>query len=260
MFIYGKIIGGILGALIAGPMGLVIGVFAGHFFDKGLAINQRLLVPDVALAKKVFFRTTFMVMGYIAKADGYVSEKEIEMARSVMRQLHLSQDQKLAAIQYFNQGKSPQFNLDERLDLFIKNCGYHPQLIQMFVEIQLKAAFVEGLREPFKRQILERICDRLDIPHAVLSQMESQYYAERVFHEPRRTPQDELSSAYALLGIKSTATNAEIKKAYRVSMSQHHPDKLVAKGLPEEMIKIATEKTQKIQKAYEIICQARGIN
>jgi DnaJ like chaperone protein len=259
MYIYGKIVGGMLGALVAGPLGLVIGVFVGHFFDKGLALNQRLLVPDIALAKKVFFKTTFMVMGYIAKADGYVSEREIEMARSVMSQLRLSQEQKLAAIQYFNQGKSPQFDWDERMNIFVKNCGYHPQLIQMFVEIQLKAAFVDGIRDSFKRQVLERLCDRLDIPRAVLERMESQYYAERVFREPKRTPQDELSSAYALLGTTSKATNAEIKKAYRVSMSQHHPDKLVAKGLPEEMIRMATEKTQKIQKAYEIICQSRGI-
>lgn len=260
MFIYGKIIGGFLGALIAGPLGLIVGVFVGHFFDKGLALNQRLLVPDVALAKKVFFKTTFMVMGYIAKADGYVSEREIEMARNVMRQLQLTQNQKLAAIQYFNQGKSSEFNWDERMNIFVKNCGYHPQLIQMFVEIQLQAAFVDGIRDPFKRQILEKLCDRLDIPRSVLATMESQYYAERVFREPKRSAQDELSSAYALLGITSKATDAEVKKAYRVSMSQHHPDKLVAKGLPEEMIRMATEKTQKIQKAYEIICKSRGIN
>jgi DnaJ like chaperone protein len=51
-----------------------------------------------------------------------------------------------------------------------------------------------------------------------------------------------------------------LKKAYRKMMSQNHPDKLVAQGLPPEMIKLATEKTQKIQAAYEQICTARGVN
>ena len=64
---------------------------------------------------------------------------------------------------------------------------------------------------------------------------------------------------YASLGINKSATEAEIKKAYRKQMSQHHPDKLLAKGLPEEMIKIATEKTQNIKAAYDRICAAKGI-
>ena len=60
-------------------------------------------------------------------------------------------------------------------------------------------------------------------------------------------------------GISEQASPAEIKKAYRKQMSQHHPDKLLAKGLPEEMIKIATEKTQNIKAAYDRICAAKGI-
>ncbi len=258
MYIFGKIIGGAFG-LLFGPLGFILGVIVGHFFDKGLALNERFLVPDVALAQKVFFKTTFMVMGYIAKSDGHISEKEIEMARKIMGQLNLSSEQRLNAMKYFNWGKSAQFHWEESMDSFIRNCGYHPQLIQMFVECQLKAAFVDGLDNRFKREVLEQLCNKLNIPRSVLSQMESQLYAERVFREPHRTPQDELASAYALLGIASKVTDKEVKKAYKQAMSQHHPDKLVAKGLPDNMIKMATEKTQKIQKAYEYICQSRGM-
>lgn len=259
MYIYGKIIGAMLGSLIAGPLGLILGILVGHFFDRGLALNARQASPDISLAKKMFFKTTFMIMGYIAKSDGRVSEREIQMARDVMTQLHLNVEQKMQAIQYFNQGKAPQFNWSAIMDNFINHCGYHPQLLQMFIELQLKAAFVDGLENRYKRQAIEKICDKLNVPRSVLAQMESQFYAERVFKEPRRTPQDELSSAYALLGISVRSSDQQVKKAYRQQMSHHHPDKLVAKGLPEEMIKMATEKTQKIQKAYEIICQARGI-
>ena len=69
--------------------------------------------------------------------------------------------------------------------------------------------------------------------------------------------QPTISSAYKILGINKTASDAEVKKAYRRLMSQHHPDKLIAKGLPEEMIKLATEKTQKIKAAYEQIKKSR---
>ena len=60
-----------------------------------------------------------------------------------------------------------------------------------------------------------------------------------------------------MLGIPASASDEEIKKAYRRQMNQHHPDKLVAKGLPEEMLKIATEKTQEIKAAYELIKRSR---
>ena len=66
-----------------------------------------------------------------------------------------------------------------------------------------------------------------------------------------------LEDAYDIIGVKRSADDIEVKKAYRRLMSQHHPDKLVAKGLPDEMMKIATEKTQQIQKAYDRIKESR---
>jgi DnaJ like chaperone protein len=54
----------------------------------------------------------------------------------------------------------------------------------------------------------------------------------------------------------ATAIN---KKAYRRLMSENHPDKLIAKGVPDEMIKIATERSQEISNAYEVIRNARGM-
>jgi DnaJ like chaperone protein len=67
-----------------------------------------------------------------------------------------------------------------------------------------------------------------------------------------------IDTAYAVLGVSSDISDAELKKTYRRLMSQHHPDKLVAKGMPEEMIKLANEKTGEIKSAYEQIKQSRG--
>jgi DnaJ like chaperone protein len=61
-----------------------------------------------------------------------------------------------------------------------------------------------------------------------------------------------------VLGVAAGATDAEVKTAYRRLMNQHHPDKLVAKGLPEEMVALATEKTQEIKAAYDTVKAARG--
>lgn len=258
MYIYGKLIGGFLGAFF-GPWGLILGVIVGHFFDKGLALNIEYFEPDPAIVKQVFFKTTFMMMGYVAKLDGRVSEEEIQAAKEVMARLRLRSSQRAAAIQYFNQGKSSLFNWMAIMDNFLRNCGNHPQLMQLFVEIQLKVASVDGIADHNKRRAMEHLCDKLNIPRAVLTQMESHQRAEHVFREPRRSKPDELSLSYAILGVTAQATDQQVKKAYRQLMSQHHPDKLAAKGLPPGMMKMATEKTQRIQKAYQIVCQARGM-
>ena len=69
-----------------------------------------------------------------------------------------------------------------------------------------------------------------------------------------------LADCYAELEVSADASDQEVTKAYRRQMSRHHPDKLVANGLPESMAQVAKEKTQRIQEAYEAIRAARGMH
>ena len=73
-----------------------------------------------------------------------------------------------------------------------------------------------------------------------------------------RSAQTELNTAYAALGLKADASDAEIKRRYRKLMSENHPDKLIAEGVPDELLRVATERAQEITAAYEVIQQARG--
>lgn len=271
---WGKIIGAICGALLFGPVGLILGLFIGHFFDRSFseAYSRFTFNPQQqAHSQQVFFRTTFLVMGHLAKVDGRVSEAEIQAARNTMQKMGLNEAQKKQAIDYFQQGKQADFDLNTALTELIQTCHQNKVLLRMFLEVQLQAALADGGLTAGKQQVLQTICQRLGFAPVNFSffedlfnfQRNHQQYQYRNQHSYRQAPPRNslrLEDAYELLGVASTATDADIKRAYRRQMSQHHPDKLVAKGLPEEMIKLATEKTQNIKAAYDQICTARGIS
>ena len=96
---------------------------------------------------------------------------------------------------------------------------------------------------------------------AELTQMEAIMRAQHSFgsgQQSRVDPAQELAEAYKALGIESSATDKEVKTAYRRLMNQHHPDKLAAKGLPESMMEVAKEKAREINAAYDKIKETRG--
>ena len=259
---WGKLAGGGLGFALGGPLGAMIGAVLGHQLDKPSASQRRRVGFDPGSQERTqaaFFAATFSVMGHIAKADGQVSPQEIRLAEQVMSQMRLSKEQRQAAIELFNQGKQAEFELDEVLQQFRQECRRKITLIQMFVEVQLQAAYADGTKDPAEDRILRHLCSVLGYPQALLSQLESMIFAQQRSYRTsgagnaRPGTAAELKNAYKILGVGSSATDAEVKKAYRRLMSQHHPDKLISKGLPEEMIEIATDKTQEIQKAYELI-------
>lgn len=273
---WGKIIGAFCGALLFGPIGFILGIFIGHLFDKNFNASLHHFGSNSQQqthSQQTFFRSTFLVMGHIAKADGRVSEAEIQVARSIMQSMRLNETQKQQAIDYFQQGKQPSFNLDAALNELIQTCRHNKVLLRMFLEIQLQAASADGGLTASKQAVLQTICQRLGFAPLNFSFFEDlfnfqrhyqqQYqhqYQQHSYRQPPPRHSLRIEDAYALLGVNANVSDAELKRAYRRLMSQHHPDKLVAKGLPEEMIKLATEKTQNIKAAYEQICAARGIS
>ncbi|NOZ36483.1 MAG: co-chaperone DjlA [Gammaproteobacteria bacterium] len=265
---WGKLIGGAFGFMLGGPLGAVLGTALGHQFDKGLNLAKMnggiggdifAGVGDRERVQTAFFTALFSVMGHVAKADGRVSEDEIAMARHLMQQMALGEAQRKLAIELFNKGKQADFDLDGVILQFRQECHRRRTLMQMFMETLLHAAYADDVLDPAEQRLLEHISEMLGFSRMFYQQMHARVQAQRHFHMGGETqsPEKQLQEAYEMLGVSESASDAEIKKAYRRLMNQHHPDKLVSKGLPEEMIKLATEKTQKIKAAYETIKKAR---
>ena len=260
---WGKALGGAFGFLIGGPLGALAGIAFGHGFDRGLGkLDDPERIEENERIQAAFFTATFSVMGYIAKADGRVSPEEIRLAEAVMTRLGLDPDMKRSAQKLFNEGKSPDFPIDDVMQQFRRETHRRMTLIQMFLEIQLQAAYADGVMHPAERDALRNICRHLGIPLAQLDRLEEMLRAGfgrtgAGPDEARVDPRAALRDACQLLGVDESVSDAELKKVYRRLMSQHHPDKLVAKGLPEQMIRDATEKTQQIKAAYELIRKSR---
>lgn len=262
---WGKIIGGAFGFMLGGPLGAILGAALGHNFDKGMASlpeeEEGLEPGDRERVQMVFFTATFSVMGAIAKADGRVSPSEIALAEAVMEEMDLSAEMRKTAIRLFNEGKSAGFPLDEVIDQFRGECHRRHSLIQMFIELQLQAAYADGAMDSAEERLLLHICRRLGFSELAFRQIERMIQAERHFGGAGAAPEagPTLADACDVLGVTVETSDAEVKKAYRRLMNQHHPDKLVAKGLPEEMMKVAEQKTKEIRQAYERVKEARGI-
>lgn len=257
----GKLFGALLGLIFAGPVGMALGFIAGHLYDLGYfrAFIQATQGGAYTYAQQVFFNNTFKIMGYIAKSDGRISENEIQTARAIMSKMGLNEDQKQLAIQLFSLGKQNDFNLNVALFELQHVCRVQPTLLQIFLEIQFEMVSADGQISPAKQQTLDHICAKLGVSGFRYHQP-GQGYQGHYQQQSRQSSSDTLSmkDAYDLLDIPQTSTPDEIKKAYRRMMSQNHPDKLIAKGLPPEMIKVATQKTQRIKQAYEKIKEIKG--
>lgn len=271
---WGKFIGAILGYLLFGPFGAILGVLIGNLFDRSL--TDRFTSPYWSYhaekrkaIQKVFFEATFSIMGYISKADGRVTEAQISMANRLMNDMQLSKLQRQTAQNYFRAGTKSDFDLWPILSLLRDVTKDNSALLKLFIDLQFQTALVGGLSTK-KQRILnmmlnymgfaslhkqQRFYDDFSTQNTYRSTNNENDSSSNSNYQQSRTVTDH---AYGLLGVARSASKQEVTHAYRRLISLNHPDKLIAKGSSEAMIKIANEKTQKIRKAYEQICAERG--
>jgi DnaJ like chaperone protein len=271
----GKILGTILGFMFGRIPGAVLGFMVGHMFDKGYSkkfnqtggFNRFFASKDEFKTQAVFFHCLFSVMGHIAKADGKVSDVEIRMASTLMDQMNLEGETRKEAQQAFRDGKAEDFALKQTVQEFKESCHGRRDILQVYLEILIQAAYVDGKLDRSEQTILETVSRYLGFSQQDLLYLLSVFEAEMRFRQgggkqntngQKYSPQQSLDDAYKILGAKTSDDDKSIKKAYRKLMSEHHPDKLVSKGLPKQALELAKNKTQDIQSAYEMIKEKRG--
>lgn len=263
----GKILGFIFGFFAGGLFLGLVGLFIGHLFDRGYARQQSpMSAEELHRIQASFFNTLFLLLGHLAKADGRISETEIKLTEGLMDHMGLTADHRREAIRLFKSGAEPDFNPDVTLQEFRRLSSRSPNLVRMLLVYLINLAMADGALDDVEANVLRRVAEQLGFSGFAFEQLLRMIQAQNAFagasggsysHAQAAPRADELALAYQALGVTASASDAEVKKAYRKLMSEYHPDKLMGQGLPEDMIKAATERSQEIQTAYDIIKKSR---
>jgi DnaJ like chaperone protein len=279
MPIWGKILGFIFGFMFLKIPGAILGLIVGHLFDKGYSQDfsqlggfGRFFTDQGDLKRQaIFFHSLFASLGHLAKADGVVTQSEIAVATRLMDDMQLQGQARKEAQEAFREGKSADYPIADTLKSFYESCHGRRDILQVFLEILIQAAFADGRLSKEEYVVLEKVARPLGFRRSDLDYLVQMFEAEIRFRSggqsrqsgragstQNNTSQPSVDDAYAILGVTASDDEKTIKRAYRKRMAEHHPDKLAAKGLPQQALDMAKAKTQDVQAAYELIKKARG--
>lgn len=246
----GKLSGGLLGfALTRHPIGIAVGAAIGHAWDEGWLSN---LMPFLEPREGSLVLPLFGLAGVVAKADGRVSEAEVAATEKLMVRMDLKQRDRARAVAQFERGRNGEVDphlAGRELRAF---CGYRGELKVMLLDVLADVGLADGALTPEARAVLLRAARSLDVAEDTLEWLLL-----------RKTGRNAAGSAavadpYAVLGLDPKATDAQVRRAFRRLIAEHHPDKQTARGAAPEVVKLSEQRAREIIAAYEQLKAMRG--
>lgn len=250
----------LLAILFGGGIGYAFGRFPGFVIGAVAAVlllrwTQSKVRARLQAVQSEFMESVFAVMGALCKADGAVTQDEIDVAESLFDKFRLNAEQRAVAKAAFSRGKADGFDLSAELSEFMRVSRGQPGLLQMFLQVQVAAVAADGEIHPAEHEMLVRIARGLGLSEQQVEQLEALLRSGAAGGQASQEKQ--LEEAYKVLGVSPDTSDSELKRVYRKLMSENHPDKLAGRGMPESMREMAEEKTQEIAHAYDVIKSAR---
>ena len=239
MSIWGKLGGAAAGFLLGGgPIGALAGAFAGHvLFDRDPADTGD--EPGI-----VFTIAVIALSGKMAKADGTVSVHEVEAFDRIFR-VPASEEANVRRI--FNLARQDTAGYEIYASQIARQLRGNPGMLEDVLDGLFDIAKADGVLHPAELSFLERVAD-------IFGFSPDEFRRIRASHvEPDR------ADPYVVLGVDYGASEEEIKRTYRLLVRENHPDSLIARGVPEEFVRLANEKLAAINAAYARIRRERRL-
>ncbi len=245
LFLFGPLLVRIFLSLFADLLGPILGEKAGGA-NFGATREQAL---------RNYLSVLMPLLAKIAKSDGRVNEDEISSVEKILRQLNLSDEMRRYAQHCFIRAKDSSIPFEQYAIQFAETVPNFEIRLMTF-QFMVAVACADNHVSDQERRLLLNAARIFELPPQLVQQIFAQIFGDRGGRQQRseqRTSSRQHSRAadLQLLGLGANATADEIKRAYRQKVKELHPDRLQAQGLPEAMLKQATERMAEINAAYE---------
>jgi DnaJ like chaperone protein len=233
MSIWGKVSGAAAGLVVGGPVGALVGALAGHFIvDRDGDPGVTFTIAVVALA------------GKMAKADGVATDQEFEIFRRIFG---VPPQEEANVRRVFNLARQDMAGFEHYAGQIARLFRDNPAVLEDVLDTLFEIAKSDGVLHPCEARFLERVAEIFGFAPNEYRRIRATHFAP------------ELSDPYVLLGLSYVADDEEVRQTYRRLVRENHPDSLIARGVPAEFIKLATDKLAAINGAYEKIQVERGL-
>lgn len=238
----GKILGGGIGFMFGGPIGAILGAVVGHHAldrDGGSLFD----LSAVEARQSIYFVATFSMLAKLAKADGVVTQHEIDVIEQVMRNnLRLTPPARQFAIDVFNEAKDSDTTFEDFARQFYDEFRDSPEILESLIELLLFVANADNQLHGAEEQLIQSAVRMFGLEDRY-SQLKSRFYGSP----------DDIGKYYAILGCSPGDDPATVKGKYRKLAMEHHPDRMEAKGMSPELRAAAEEKFKEIQHAWDVV-------
>ena len=236
MSLVGGLVGGMIGFTFLGPLGALIGSVVGSRMGRNSVRRKN---PNNFDHQVAFFAALFACLAKIAKADGQVTTEEINKIEDFITQkFNLDGEQRNFAINIFQKAKDDNVSFDAYAKQLASLLKRSPNSLMIFYELLFELAMADGELHPNEEKLLKKVPKIFGFNDGLYNQLFQKYGLKT-------------QNFYEVLGVSKQMKFDEIRKIYLKKRREYHPDKLISKGLPEELIEKAKEKFIEIQEAYE---------
>ncbi len=235
MSIWGKFIVSAAGFALGGPIGALIGAVAGHAIDK---IKTKQKLPEESALKQIGFTVGVIVLSAkMAKADGKVTKEEI---RAFQNKISVPENEIKNVARLWDQAKKTTDGFEVYAQQICQLLGKNSSVLEELLNLLIIIAKADG--KITKSEIL--YLKQVSIIFGFSIEKFERIYSSNL---------GKISDPYQILGVTRNTPIVEIKNKWKLLASNHHPDKLIAQGLPIDFIEKSTNRLQEINNAWDII-------